>query len=34
MRFYIVDAFAEQIFGGNPAGVVILPAGENIRLMK
>ncbi|MGI6733403.1 MAG: PhzF family phenazine biosynthesis protein [Anaerovoracaceae bacterium] len=28
MRFYIVDAFAERIFGGNPAGVVILSAGE------
>ncbi|HAF60054.1 MAG TPA: PhzF family phenazine biosynthesis protein [Clostridiales bacterium UBA9856] len=27
MWCYIVDAFAEQIFGGNPAGVVILPAG-------
>ena len=25
MRFLIVDAFTEQTFGGNPAGVVILP---------
>jgi PhzF family phenazine biosynthesis protein len=24
MRFYIVDAFTEDIFGGNPAGVVVL----------
>ena len=24
MRFYIVDAFTENIFGGNPAGVVLL----------
>lgn len=24
MRFYIVDAFTEEIFGGNPAGVVLL----------
>ncbi|HPO04329.1 MAG TPA: PhzF family phenazine biosynthesis protein [Bacillota bacterium] len=27
MRFYIVDAFTEQVFGGNPAGVVLLPDG-------
>ena len=25
MKFYIVDAFTEQLFGGNPAGVVLLP---------
>lgn len=25
MKFYIVDAFTETLFGGNPAGVVILP---------
>ena len=24
MKFYIVDAFTEELFGGNPAGVVIL----------
>ena len=24
MKYYIVDAFAEQPFGGNPAGVVLL----------
>ena len=23
MKFYIADAFAENIFAGNPAGVVI-----------
>lgn len=27
MKFYIVDAFTEQSFGGNPAGVVVLPDG-------
>lgn len=29
MRFLIVDAFTEQTFGGNPAGVVILPDGAD-----
>lgn len=29
MRFAIVDAFAEEVFGGNPAGVVILPEGKD-----
>ena len=29
MKFYIVDAFTEKIFGGNPAGVVILPEGAD-----
>ena len=29
MKFYIVDAFTEEIFGGNPAGVVILPDGAD-----
>lgn len=28
MKFYIVDAFTETLFGGNPAGVVILPPGQ------
>ncbi len=28
MKFYIVDAFTETTFGGNPAGVVILPEGS------
>ena len=27
MKFYIVDAFTETLFGGNPAGVVILEKG-------
>ncbi|MDF3000686.1 MAG: hypothetical protein K0Q48_805 [Bacillota bacterium] len=27
MKFYIVDAFADTLFGGNPAGVVILDDG-------
>ena len=27
MKFYIVDAFTEELFGGNPAGVVIIPEG-------
>lgn len=29
MKFFIVDAFTEHIFGGNPAGVVILPEGTS-----
>jgi PhzF family phenazine biosynthesis protein len=29
MKFYIVDAFTDTIFGGNPAGVVILPEGAD-----
>lgn len=29
MKFYIVDAFTEKMFGGNPAGVVLLPEGED-----
>ena len=24
MRYYIVDAFTDQLFGGNPAGVALL----------
>ena len=27
MKFQIVDAFTDRIFGGNPAGVVLLPKG-------
>lgn len=27
MKFYIADAFTNQVFGGNPAGVVILDSG-------
>ena len=29
MRFYIVDAFTETPFGGNTAGVVLIPEGED-----
>ena len=29
MKFYIADAFTEQLFGGNPAGVVILEESED-----
>ena len=29
MKFYIVDAFTDTMFGGNPAGVVILPENED-----
>lgn len=28
MKYYIVDAFTDQPFGGNPAGVVLLDAGS------
>ncbi len=29
MKFLIVDAFTETVFGGNPAGVVLLPDGAD-----
>lgn len=29
MKFFIVDAFTDKLFGGNPAGVVILPDGAD-----
>ena len=29
MKFYIVDAFSDEIFGGNQAGVVILDEGQD-----
>ena len=29
MKFFIVDAFTDTCFGGNPAGVVILPEGAD-----
>lgn len=29
MKFYIVDAFTDKVFGGNPAGVVILEKGAS-----
>ena len=29
MNFYIVDAFTEKLFGGNPAGVVVIPEGRS-----
>ena len=29
MKFYIADAFTDALFGGNPAGVVILPEGAD-----
>ena len=29
MKLYIVDAFTDQVFGGNPAGVVYIPAGAD-----
>ena len=29
MKFYITDAFTEELFGGNPAGVVLIPDGED-----
>ncbi len=29
MKFYIVDAFTKKLFGGNPAGVVLLPEGQD-----
>lgn len=29
MKLYIADAFTEKVFGGNPAGVVYIPAGAD-----
>ena len=29
MRFYIADAFTNELFGGNPAGVVLIPEGQD-----
>ncbi len=29
MKFLIVDAFTETLFGGNPAGVVLIPDGQD-----
>lgn len=29
MKFYIADAFTNSLFGGNPAGVVVLPEGAD-----
>lgn len=29
MKFYIADAFTDILFGGNPAGIVILPDGSD-----
>ena len=29
MKFYIADAFTDSLFGGNPAGIVILPEGAD-----
>lgn len=37
MQYYIVDAFTTEAFGGNPAGVVLLPKGDRFpseRLMQ
>ena len=29
MKLYIADAFTEELFGGNPAGVVLIPSNED-----
>jgi predicted PhzF superfamily epimerase YddE/YHI9 len=29
MKFFIVDAFTAELFGGNPAGVVLIPGGAD-----
>ena len=34
MKFYIVDTFTEQLFGGNPAGVVLVDSFPNEELMR
>ena len=28
MKFSIVDVFTDRVFGGNPAGVVMIPEGQ------
>ena len=34
MQYYVVDAFADQVFGGNPAGVCLSEAPLDERLMQ
>ncbi len=34
MKYYVVDAFSEEIFGGNPAGVCILEEAIDKELMQ
>ena len=29
LKFFIADAFTDSLFGGNPAGVVIIPDGQD-----
>ena len=34
MKYYVVDAFAEKVFGGNPAGVCVLEGPMDSELMQ
>ena len=34
MKYYVVDAFAEKVFGGNPAGVCVLERPISPELMQ
>lgn len=34
MKYFVVDAFAERVFGGNPAGVCVLESALNEQIMQ
>ena len=34
MKYFVVDAFAERVFGGNPAGVCVLESALNEQTMQ
>ena len=34
MKYFVVDAFAEHVFGGNPAGVCVLEKAMDTELMQ
>ena len=34
MKYFVVDAFAEHVFGGNPAGVCVLEKPMDTELMQ
>lgn len=34
MKYYVVDAFAENVFEGNPAGVCVMDAWLSEELMQ
>ena len=34
MKYFVVDAFAEYVFGGNPVGVCVLEKAMDTELMQ